>query len=317
MKKETQDKEVRKKETSTKKTSKKKIAKEKASKKRVQKKKILRERYEEYRKILEGFTLMNDAFMRNVLKDKACTEYVLQVILQDVGLKVLEQVLQKDFKNLQGRSATMDCVARSTDGRMFDVEIQREIEGASPKRARYYSGLLDANTLDPGENFDELPESFVIFITRDDVLGGSLPIYHIKKQIIETGKDFGDESYIIYVNTDCQDDTDLGRLMHDFHCKNAGEMYSEVLAKRVRELKETEKGVKRMCKEMERIYQEGRMDGERSGVRRGVKRGERKKAQEMAIYLSKHGVAVSKIAAAANVSVRLVKKWLSGSMGMA
>ena len=38
------------------------------------------------------------------------------------------------------------------------------------------SGLMDMNTLNPGQDFDELPESYVIFITRDDILGYGLPI---------------------------------------------------------------------------------------------------------------------------------------------
>ena len=44
--------------------------------------------------------------------------------------------------------------------------------------------------------------------------------------------------------------------MHDLQCKNADEMYSEILAERVRELKETPEGVEDMCREMDEIYQE-------------------------------------------------------------
>ena len=54
---------------------------------------------------------------------------------------------------------------------------------------------------------------------------------------------FQDEAYMIYVNSGRQDNTELGRLMHDLHCKNAEDMHSEVLAKRVYELKETQEGV--------------------------------------------------------------------------
>lgn len=96
------------------------------------------------------------------------------------------------------------------------------------------------NTLNAGQDFEELPETYVIFITRDDVLGYDLPIYHIERKIEEIGAEFKDESYIIYVNSGCQDDTELGRLMHDFHCKDAEDMHSEILAKRVYELKETQ-----------------------------------------------------------------------------
>ena len=55
--------------------------------------------------------------------------------------------------------------------------------------------------------------------------------------------DFKDEAYIIYVNSGCQDDTELGRLMRDFHCKNAGEIHSEVLSKRVMALTLAERGM--------------------------------------------------------------------------
>ena len=66
--------------------------------------------------------------------------------------------------------------------------------------------------------------------------------------------EFRDESHIIYVNSKIQEDTKLGRLMHDMNCKNADEMYSKILAERVRELKETEKGEEMMCKEMDEIF---------------------------------------------------------------
>lgn len=77
------------------------------------------------------------------------------------------------------------------------VEIQQDNEGASPKRARYHSGLMDMNTLNPGQDFDELPESYVIFITRDDILGYGLPIYHIDRHIKEADDSFQDEAHNI------------------------------------------------------------------------------------------------------------------------
>lgn len=220
----------------------------------------LEERYKRYKEKIKHFTIMNDIFMRNVLKKKECTEYILQVILQK-DLKIVNQTLQKDYKNLQGRSAILDCVAKDTKDKQFNIEIQGDSEGASPKRARYHSGLLDMNTLNPGEPFDLLPETYVIFITREDILGDNLPIYHIDRQISETEEIFDDQQHIIYVNSKKQDNTELGRLMHDLHCKEADTMYSSILSARVRELKETAKGVNEMCKELEEIYNEGEFSG--------------------------------------------------------
>ena len=216
----------------------------------------LEARYEKYRTILQNLTIMSDMFMRNVLKKKECTEYILQTILKE-EIQVLDQTLQKDFKNLQGRSAILDCLARDNQNRRMNVEIQKEKEGASPKRARYHSGLIDMNTLEPGQDFGELPENYVIFITRTDVLGRKKQIYHIDRRIRETGEVFDDNTYIVYVNAEVQDDTEIGKLVHDLHCKNAEDMYSEVLTQRVRELKETEEGRNIMCREMEEIYNWG------------------------------------------------------------
>ena len=216
----------------------------------------LETRYERYKGILKDLTIMSDVFMRNVFKKRECTEYVLQVIMNKKDLKVIDQVLQKDYKNLQGRSAILDCVARDSEGQQMDVEIQQDNEGASPKRARYHSGLMDMNTLNPGQDFDDLPESYVIFITRDDALGYGLPIYHIDRKIEEVSENFKDEAHIIYVNSQIKDETALGKLMHDFFCTDATEMYYSTLADRVRYFKEDTKGVANMCRAMEEMRNE-------------------------------------------------------------
>ena len=266
----------------------------------------LESRYEKYKGIIKNFTLMSDIFMRNVFKKRECLEYVLQVIMEKQDLHVIDQIIQKDYKNLQGRSAVMDCVARDSTGKQFDVEIQQDNEGASPKRARYHNGLMDMNTLNPGQDFEELPESYVIFITRDDILGYGLPIYHIDRQIKELNEAFQDEAHIIYVNSRKQDDTELGRLMHNLHCKKADEMHSPILAKRVYELKETQKGVELMCHEMEKIYSEGMESGE--------KRGKLKAKKETALSMAEEGMNIQKIARLVKVSEKDVQKWIDENL---
>ena len=270
----------------------------------------LESRYEKYKGIIKNFTLMSDIFMRNVFKKRECLEYVLQVIMEKQDLHVIDQIIQKDYKNLQGRSAVMDCVAKDSTGKQFDVEIQQDNEEASPKRARYHSGLMDMNTLNPGQDFEELPESYVIFITRDDILGYGLPIYHIDRQIKELEEAFQDEAHIIYVNSKKQDDTQLGRLMHDLHCKKADEMHSPILAKRVYELKETQKGVELMCHEMEKFYSEGMESGEK----RGIEMGELKAKKETILSLAEMGIPVDKIAKAVNLSEKDVQKWIDENL---
>ena len=263
----------------------------------------LEQRYKRYKEKIKHFTIMNDIFMRNVLKEISCTEYILQVIMNRTDIKVIDQTLQKDYKNLQGRSAILDCVARDAENNFFNVEIQGENDGASPKRARYHCGLLDMNLLNPGEPFDSLPETYIIFITKNDVLGYNRPISHIQRRINETEDIFQDGQHILYVNSKKQDDTELGRLMHDLHCKETDEMYSNILATRVHQLKETEEGVNQMCQELEEIYNEGEQSG--------VQKGELKKARETTLALLEMGMSAEQIAKAVNLSIETIQNWIS------
>ncbi len=264
----------------------------------------IEERYERYKEKIKNYTIMDDIFMRNVLKEQGCTEYILQVIMNQKDLQVLEQTLQKDYKNLQGRSAILDCVARDERARQFNVEIQGDNEGASPERARYHSCLLDMNILSPREPFTGLPETYIIFITRNDVLGYDRIICHITRKVEEEGKDFGDGSHIIYVNSKKREDTELGKLMHDLHCKESGEMHSKILASRVRELKETEKGVSEMCRDMEEIYGEG------------MEEGERKKARETVLSLAELKMSEEQISQIVKMPLEVVQGWIEESLAI-
>ena len=266
-----------------------------------------RKRYEEK---LKKLTMMSDMFARNVLKDRRCCESVLRVIMEDRNLTVIDHNVQADYKNLHGRSVVLDCVAKDGNGRIFNVEIQQKDEGALPKRARYHLGIMDTNVLNPGEFFDELPDTYVVFVTQDDTLGHGLPIAHIDRMVRENGKEFEDGAHFIYVDSSRCDDTELGRLMHDFHCENASDIQNKVLAERVRELKETEKGVEQMCREMEEIRHEGVEEGRLEGIETGISVGRLAEKKDTAKSLANDGMPVEKIAQILKVNVETVREWL-------
>ena len=214
---------------------------------------------------LRGFRLLDDDFMTKVFEDISCAELLLRIILNDEGIRVLEAHSQRGIKNLQGRSVKLDILAVDSHNRVFNVEVQRSDRGAGAKRARYNSALIDATVTEPGDQYEDLNETFVIFITENDVMKAGLPIYHIDRVVRETGKLFEDEEHIIYVNSQIKDETKLGRLMHDFSCTDAKDMYNKVLADRVRYFKEDERGVEIMCREMEIMRNQAHEEGIEKG----------------------------------------------------
>ena len=149
------------------------------------------------------------------------------------------------------------------------------------------------------------------------MLGYGLPIYHINKKIEEAREDFQDGAHLIYVNAKIKDkETALGRLMHDLQCRTADEMFSEILAERVRELKETPKGVADMCREMDEIYNEGIEIGQKRGERIGETRGEQKAKKETAMTLATMGMSADKISQAVKESMDQIQQWLAEGAAM-
>lgn len=228
--------------------------------------------------------LLDDDFMNKVFEDKKCTELLLRIILDRTDLKVKKVHGEHVIKNLQGRSIRLDILAVDVQGILYNIEVQRSNKNAGAKRARYNSSVIDANVTEPGENYENLYESYVIFVTENDIMKAGLPIYHIDRMIKETGKLFDDKAHIIYVNAQIKDQTALGKLMHDFSCTDARDMNYKILADRVRYFKEDEKGVKSMCGVLEEMRKETAKE-ERMEIARRMLESGRLSCEEVANYV--------------------------------
>ncbi|RKI89750.1 nuclease [Parablautia intestinalis] len=201
---------------------------------------------------LRGFRLLDDDFLTKCFEGgTASIELVLQILLEKPDLKVLDVRTQVFVENLLNRSVRLDILATDSTGAKLNVEVQRSDKGAGRKRARYNSSMMDANLLKKGEDFDKLPETWVIFITENDVMGKGLPLYPVERCFLGTGERFEDGSHILYVNGAYRSDTPIGKLMHDFSCTDAADMYYGTLADRVRFFKESKEGIEIMCRAME------------------------------------------------------------------
>lgn len=213
--------------------------------------------YEKYREPISRLTLMDDIFMTKVFDGNVrAAGYVLRTILNKPDLKVTSVTAQKVLKNLTGRSVRLDVLAEDSRGLKYNIEVQKSEQGAHPKRARYYSAMIDSTLLAAGAKGFKMPESYVVFITESDVLKGEAPLYHIERIVLEKRQYFRDGEHIIYVNGECGDTTTaVGRLMHDFHAQKAEEMYSPELAESVRIYKESKEEVTEMSGVIEELIE--------------------------------------------------------------
>ena len=254
---------------------------------------------------LRSLRYMDDEFMTVCLADNfEGVELILRIILGRKDIEIKSVRTQEPMKNLQGRSAVLDVHAVDSADKEFDVEIQRSDSGAGAKRARHNSSLLDAHILKPGDDMENIPDSYVIFITENDVMKGNQSVYPVERYVA-IGEDrvlFGDGSHILYVNGKYRGDDEIGRLMHDFSCTDPDDMNYEALAKRARYFKQDKEGVVTMSSILEDMRKEAALDN----------------AKKTAVRLIKLGkMSLEEIAEATELSLDIVQGLESQSMQLA
>lgn len=245
---------------------------------------------------LKRARLMDDSFMRKYFEgDIERVEYVLRIILDRDDLKVQEVHTQDSKSNILYRSAVLDILATDKKGEVYNIEIQRKEDGAGFRRTRYYRSILDVSLIDKGDDFEELPEIYIIFITERDVIGGGKALYTLKKQLeceTETYQ-FDDGEHILYVNGSYdKTDTPLGQLIHDFNCADPRKMFSELLREKAIYYKEGKEGVASMC----RLWEEAKAEGKAEGKNEAI------------LGLLENGLEVEFIAKALKVDIERVRK---------
>lgn len=85
----------------------------------------------------------------------------------------------------------------------------------------YHSSVLDIENLHSGQDFNELPDTYTIFIIEKDFYEKGEPVYPIERINLATGKAFEDGEHILYVNGEYREESESGKLMHDFNCTRA------------------------------------------------------------------------------------------------
>ena len=208
---------------------------------------------------IKELRLMDDDFFSEALDEKTeVVEYILNTILERDDIKVKSTKAQVEYKSATKRSIKLDIQAEDVNGRLMDIEIQRSDRGSGVRRARFHSSMIDRALLSKGDDFEDLVDTYVIFITEKDKFGMGIPLYHIERKISEMDNAlFGDGTHILYVNGEYRNlEHPVGSLMHDFNCKDAKDMVNPLLAEEVRYLKETEGGRSQMSRILEEMRNE-------------------------------------------------------------
>lgn len=214
---------------------------------------------------IERLRPLDDTFMRAMFRGQPrLVEHVVGVITGIPGLRVVEDHTQYDLKMVGGaRSVALDVMAKDAEGTLYDLEVQTGSD-LEPFRFRYYGSCMDVDFLGAGEDYDTLPERWVIVVLEHDPDGPGRRMRHYLYRD-EDGEVLGDGTHVLYANASWRGEDDYGRLMSDFCESDPDRMRDAMVRERVQYMKRDPEGVREMCKVSEEIYNEGRLEGKAEG----------------------------------------------------
>ena len=123
---------------------------------------------------------------------------LLNIQIESISLAQPEKTLDVDFF---AKGIRLDVFVKDRTDRSFDIEMQVIGKKHLPLRARYYQSVLDVSILRPGETYDSLKESFVIFLCLEDIFHKGFPIYTFKSVCSEdNGLFLNDKTTKVFCN---------------------------------------------------------------------------------------------------------------------
>jgi len=189
---------------------------------------------------IQQFRPIDDTFFEVLADDVPFCQEILRVIIDDGKLIVKSVAVQKDEKNLVGRSVRLDVLCILSDGTLANIEVQRSNNDNHFKRVRYNAACITTSETEPGTKFENVPNVIMVYISEFDLLKGGRTAYHVEKTVKETGEVIEDGLKEVYVNTKIDDGTDLGELMQMFNQEEVNNPKFPEFTKRMNYIKHSE-----------------------------------------------------------------------------
>ncbi|RGC51011.1 Rpn family recombination-promoting nuclease/putative transposase [Coprococcus catus] len=232
------------------------------------------------KKRLQDLTI-KDAFMfAAVMSDEEQCRHLLELVL-NTKILTIHVVTEKSITyHPEYHGVRLDVMAEEEGTRRrFNVEMQVKTEIALAKRSRYYHAQMDMDALLAGESYDQLADTYVIFICDFDPFGNRLYRYTIENRIQETGNALNDGSQTIILSTKGKNQSEVPVELVRFLQYVAQETdeaeteddYVKMLQERIKSIKKNRdwEGKYMLLEEMMR---EERMEGMQEGIQKGQER---------------------------------------------
>ncbi len=181
-----------------------------------------------------------------------------------------------------GRGIRFDIYFEDEENVLYDIEMQTSYHKSLPKRARYYQGMIDLNSLSKGKRFRELKDSYIIFICTFDVFEKKRSIYSFENICSEdTSIRLNDGVHKIFLCTGGETDDTSEKMrvfLHYISCYKADGDFSKRLEAEVEKARINEKW-RLDYMTLQEKFEDKFEEGLEKGIEQGKAEGEKEREQ--------------------------------------
>lgn len=180
----------------------------------------------------EKLTFANDFLFCKIMESRPdlCKELIFLLLGRKVKeiRNVRSQLTVKE--TIGGKGVRFDIVFEDDESTVYDFEMQTTDRPNLAKRTRYYQGMLDASSIEQGLDYEELQQSFIIFICTFDPFGAGRHLYSFENRCVEDlTLPLGDETKKVFLSTEGDQD-DVSPAVREFLDYVAGRSVTGQLA---------------------------------------------------------------------------------------
>lgn len=243
-------------------------------------------------KTWEELTICDNFLFQKVMRNrricKQLIEKILHIRITEISFPETERSIDVNYDS---KSVRLDVYVRDDQGRIYDIEMQcsNGMDGELPKRTRYYQGMIDMDEMEKGQYYQELKETFIIFICTFDPFDHGRPMYTFRNLCIEDQTlELGDQATKIFLNSKGQSNTldpDIAAFLRYVDGKKAEgtftrEVNQEVI--RVKNHEETRREYMTYAMELQQWKRQCMAEGRAEGLELGVEKEKRDTILSMA-----------------------------------
>ncbi|MBQ3076886.1 MAG: Rpn family recombination-promoting nuclease/putative transposase, partial [Clostridia bacterium] len=152
---------------------------------------------------LKDLPLSSDFMFAEVMRSERICTLFLESLLNKKIARIEYITKQADLKDDPvSHGIRLDVYLNDENQTRYDIEMQNVRKQSLERRARYYQSGIDRRFLQEGADYDELPESYIIFVCNFDYFRRGLACYkRISSMEDCPGLVYEDGSHVCFLNS--------------------------------------------------------------------------------------------------------------------